>query len=107
AAMATRTEPATVSAPPHGLRRAVHVALLESVHGGTGVAHTVGAVLIALAIIMSVAVALIGTLPDQDPATERWLSALRWVAAIVFTGEFLLRLWSVGAGDHAPFDQPR
>jgi len=101
------TTTASSTPPLHGLRRAVHVALLESVHGGTGVAHTVVAVLIALAIIMSVAVALIGTLPDQDPATERWLSALRWVAAIVFTGEFLLRLWSVGAGDHAPFDQPR
>ena len=105
--MATRTEPATVSAPPHGLRRAVHVALLESVHGGTGVAHTVAAVLIALAIVMSVAVALIGTLPDQDPATARWLSALRWVAAIVFTGEFLLRLWSVGVGDRVRFDEQR
>jgi len=103
--MATGTEQASAPPPARGLRRAVHVALLESTHGATGAGHTTAYAAIALAIAASVAVSLVGTLPNLDPAMDRSLGLLRWAVAIIFTAEFLLRLWSVGAGDHIPYTE--
>ena len=97
--MATQTEQAIAPppAPAHGVRAAVARALIHRGHGEPGAGYRLVSIAIAAAIGLSVALALIGTLPDLEPRMHDWLFRLRWIAAAISGAGYLARLWAAGA----------
>jgi voltage-gated potassium channel len=88
---------------PHGkrateLRRTVY-ALLEQGPIGARRTRVISRIIILLIIVNLVAAAL-ESVPSLEAEYGRWFSAIEWLSLVVFTAEYLARVWV--AAEHTP-----
>src|SRR5689334_18774235 len=84
----------------HGteLRRTVY-GLLEQGPIGTRRARVVSRLIILL-IIVNLMAAVLESVPALEARYGSWFAAIEWVSLVVFTAEYLARVWV--AAEHAP-----
>ena len=86
------------------LRRRIHEILDQTVENDH-VARLIGAGLIAL-IVTNVAAVILESEPWLDPTYLFWLHAFEIVSILIFTAEYLLRVWSAVESDHGRYRRP-
>jgi voltage-gated potassium channel len=85
-------------------RRRIHEILDQTVENDR-IARLVGAGLIAL-IVANVAAVFLESEPWLDPAYLSWLEVFGIVSILIFSVEYLLRVWSAVENDHGRYRRP-
>jgi voltage-gated potassium channel len=80
------------------LRRRIYVLLEEGIIGD-GWSHAVDKFLVALILVNLVAVSL-QSVPELDERYAAWFDVVEIISLVIFTVEYLLRLWTAVEGPH-------